>query len=373
MSTTMHVVVDGSNLATEGRSTPSLAQLDEAVREFMHEYPDAKVTVVVDGTFGYRIDEAERKAFEEAEEAGEIVSPPAGAIGRGDAFVLRIADKVGAMVLSNDSFQEFHGEHEWLFEKGRLIGGKPVPGVGWIFTPRAPVRGPRSRQAIRTAKRAAVPDPPPPKPAKKRAAAKPRREKAVEQAIQVATEEAVEPDAKSKRRRRRSSAAPTEPVNEPLTFITFVAEHPPGTEVEGEVESFSSHGAFVTIGRARCYLPLAAISDPPPRSARSVLDKGERRKFVVKAFDAPRRGIELALVREEVVAALEPATPLVAKKARAVKQKKVAAKKAAATKKKAATATKKKAAASKKAATKKTTVKKKAAAKKAVRKKASSA
>src|SRR6476620_1752876 len=141
------VVVDGSNLATEGRTEPSLAQLDEAVREFQKEYPDAEITVVVDGTFGHRIDESERRAFEEAELAGEIVSPPAGAIGRGDAFVLRIAQKVGATVLSNDSFQEFHGEHEWLFDKDRLIGGKPVPGVGWIFTPRSPVRGPRSRQA----------------------------------------------------------------------------------------------------------------------------------------------------------------------------------------------------------------------------------
>src|SRR6266567_2444174 len=146
------VVVDGSNIATEGRSVPSLAQLDEAVREFQREYPDAEVTVVVDASFGHRIDESERPAFDEAEAHGEIVSPPAGAIGRGDAFLLRIAQKVGATVLSNDSFQEFHGEHEWLFDKDRLIGGKPVPGVGWIFTPRTPVRGPRSREAVKEAK-----------------------------------------------------------------------------------------------------------------------------------------------------------------------------------------------------------------------------
>jgi hypothetical protein len=30
-----HVVVDGSNIATEGRTAPSLAQLDEAVRAFL--------------------------------------------------------------------------------------------------------------------------------------------------------------------------------------------------------------------------------------------------------------------------------------------------------------------------------------------------
>src|ERR1051325_9906940 len=126
-----HVVVDGSNIATEGRSTPSLAQLDEAVREFMKEYPDSNVTVVVDATFGHRIDASEQRAFEDARSAGEAVWSPAGAIGRGDAFLLRIADKVNAMVLSNDSFQEFHGDYDWLFDNDRLVGGVPVPGIGW--------------------------------------------------------------------------------------------------------------------------------------------------------------------------------------------------------------------------------------------------
>ncbi len=141
------VVVDGSNLATEGRTTPSLRQLDEAVRAYAAEDPDAEIVVVVDASFEHRIDPSERKQLIDAELHGEVVSPPAGAIGRGDAFVLRIAERTGASVLSNDSFQEFHGEHPWLFDKGRLVGGKPVPGVGWIFTPRIPVRGPKSRQA----------------------------------------------------------------------------------------------------------------------------------------------------------------------------------------------------------------------------------
>src|SRR5215472_14051570 len=148
-----HVIVDGSNLATEGRSTPSLAQLDQAVREFLLENPEDAVTVVVDASFGHRIDAGEFRMFEEAEAAGELVSPPAGAIGRGDAFLLRIAEKAGATVLSNDSFQEFHGDHPWLFDKGRLIGGKPVPGVGWIFMPRTPVRGQKSREVVKEAKR----------------------------------------------------------------------------------------------------------------------------------------------------------------------------------------------------------------------------
>jgi hypothetical protein len=35
----LRVVVDGSNLATEGRTLPSLDQLDEAVRAFLEDTP----------------------------------------------------------------------------------------------------------------------------------------------------------------------------------------------------------------------------------------------------------------------------------------------------------------------------------------------
>src|SRR5688572_6916922 len=146
-----HVVVDGSNIATEGRSVPSLAQLDEAVRAFLAERPHDICTVVVDATFEHRIDPSERKMYDEALAANELLTPPAGTIGRGDKFILEIAERANATVFSNDSFQEFHGEYEWLFESGRLVGGKPVPGVGWVFVERTPVRGPKSRMATRAA------------------------------------------------------------------------------------------------------------------------------------------------------------------------------------------------------------------------------
>ena len=303
-----HVVVDGSNIATEGRSIPSLAQLDEAVREFKNEFPHAEITVVVDATFGHRIDASERSTFDDAVAHGEMVSPPAGAIGRGDAFLLRIADRSGATVLSNDSFQEFHGEYEWLFTKDRLIGGKPVPAVGWIFTPRTPVRGPKSRESMREARKSKVrvgskeasrpmpvPKAPPPRPGT--GTGKPRRAAGLTEAIAAATEEVVSPEApgSSRRRRRRGSGPPTEAVNEPLSFIQFIADHPLGSEVVGEVDSFSSHGAFVMVGDARCYVPLSAMGDPPPRSAREVLNRGERQTFILQALDPQRRGIELAL------------------------------------------------------------------------------
>ena len=293
-----HIVVDGSNIATEGRSLPSLKQLEEAVTELRRDHPDAEITVIVDATFAHRIDPAELPHFEEAVLRGEYVHPPAGAIGRGDAFLLRVAEKVDGTVLSNDSFQEFHGEHPWLFERGRLLGGTPVPGIGWIFSPRQPVRGPRSRQAVRETSQA---------------------KKRVTKAIAVATKEVVKPGVQSpapaasngrSRRRRGSSASASEraaaeardgakptplAVNDPLAFISFIAEHSLGKELEGEVEGYTSHGAVVRVGDMLCYVPLANLGHPPPRSAREVLKRHERATFVLTALDPQRRGAELAL------------------------------------------------------------------------------
>ncbi|MBA2624951.1 MAG: hypothetical protein H0U89_05035, partial [Acidimicrobiia bacterium] len=149
-----HLVVDGSNIATEGRTMPILVQLDEAVRALLEHLPHDAWTVVVDATFEHRIDPSETRMYDEALAAGELLTPPAGTIGRGDKFLLEIASRVAATVFSNDSFQEFHAEYPWLFDDGRLIGGKPVPGIGWVFAERSPVRGPKSRMVTQAAKRA---------------------------------------------------------------------------------------------------------------------------------------------------------------------------------------------------------------------------
>jgi hypothetical protein len=323
-----HVVVDGSNIATEGRTAPSLQQLDDAVRAFLAHHPHDVVTVVVDATFGHRIDASERDRYEEAALAGELVSPPAGAIGRGDAFVLLSADRADATVLSNDSFQEFHGQYGWLFDEGRLIGGKPVEHVGWVFLPRTPVRGPASRKSMKSARgagsstkaastkatspatkapaakaggssgrgrgrgRAAASEPMPvptqPPPAPRKAPAK----KAAAKKAAAASTTASSTQVDSSRGRRGSS---TEPLNAPMTFIEFIGAHPVGSEVDGVVDRFSSHGAYVDVDGAQCYIPLKSMADPAPRRARDVLTLGETRGFVVQSFDTPRRGIDLAL------------------------------------------------------------------------------
>ena len=89
-------------------------------------------------------------------------------------------------------------------------------------------------------------------------------------------------------------------MNEPLTFINFVAAFPVGSTIEGEVVSFTSHGAMVDValpggGAMHCYIPLTAMGTPPPTKARQVLKKGEVRPFVLAGLDPPRRVAELAI------------------------------------------------------------------------------
>jgi hypothetical protein len=298
-----HVVVDGSNIATEGRTTPSLRQLDDAVTAFLAEHDVETLTVVVDATFPNRIDPSERAEFEEALLAGELVTPPAGAIGRGDAFILQIAEKVDATVLSNDSFQELHAKHPWVFEEGRLIGGKPVPGVGWVFLLRTPVRGPVSRRATSQAKGKdrSRPTPSAP-PAESEASGNGRRRRGGRRRSGETTSAESPPAMKpADGGKDRTPRKPAEPANDPLPFIEFVGNHPVGSTVEGVVETFSSHGAYVAAGGARCYVPLKLMGDPAPRAARDAMTIGETRRFAVHSLDTPRRGIDLALVADGIV------------------------------------------------------------------------
>jgi S1 RNA binding domain/Zc3h12a-like Ribonuclease NYN domain len=304
-----HVVVDGSNLATEGRSTPSLKQLNEAVLAYMSENPDALITVVVDATFGHRIDVTEVAEFDAAVSNNEIVAPPAGAIGRGDAFVLSIANKVNATILSNDSYQEFHGTHTWLFDEGRLVGGKPVPHIGWVFVNRLPVRGPTSRKAVSEAKRgrstkvkpaspeASQPMPVPAAPPPGATLQKPARGRDSKAAAAAKPADTAKPvdTSKSDVDSRPEPTPRSTGTNDLLAFLTFVEHHKPGSSVNAIVENYSSHGAYVRIGDVKGYVPLSLMSDPAPRSAREFMKIGESITLVVESFAPARRSIDLAI------------------------------------------------------------------------------
>lgn len=375
---TKHIIVDGSNIATEGRTEPSLAQLEEAVQALMEEYKSAKISVIVDATFGHRIAKKERAEFETAIANNELVAPPAGAVGRGDAFILAIADKANASILSNDSYQEFHGKYKWLFDEGRLIGGKPVPLVGWVFVERLPVRGPTSRRSVRTGKvvkkdppmaspEASKPMPIPKTPPPNARSARPQKAEQPQKSARPM--KAAQP--------QKAAKAPVAMANDIVPYLEFVEKHPAGTKVKAVVQSYAANGVTVRMGDIAGYVPLRNMANPMPRSARDVFKIGDAVTLMVSGYTPARRSVDLGV--PEVVAELikAPAPKKSAKKAPAEKSvaKKSVAKKVTAVKtpaKKSVPAKKavaKKAVPAKKVAPAKAPVAKKVAAKKAVAKK----
>jgi ribosomal protein S1 len=80
-----------------------------------------------------------------------------------------------------------------------------------------------------------------------------------------------------------------------MTFLTFVADHPVGSTLDGTVVAFTSHGAHIDVGGMLCHVPLRGLARPAPNKARQVLTKGETRTFVLVSLDAARRRAELAL------------------------------------------------------------------------------
>jgi hypothetical protein len=310
----------------------------------MEENPHTEIIVVVDASFEHRVGANERARFKEAELAGEIVTPPAGAIGRGDAFILKIAQRINAVVLSNDSFQEFHEEYPWLFDANRLIGGKPVKGVGWVFTPRIPVRGAKSARAVKklsltlpggtkptigttlTPVKAAKA----PKKITKAAKAPAKTAKKVAKAIEPvakhveAPKKAVKKVATPKKatlklvapakKAAKVPAAPKnkpaepavalrrgrQPVNPESDFTSFKNAHKIGSKLEGEVTAFTSHGAVIRVKLrgakyVECYAPTTSLGTPAPARARDVLKRGDHRTFRLVTVDSERRIAELAL------------------------------------------------------------------------------
>jgi Zc3h12a-like Ribonuclease NYN domain len=325
----LRVVVDGSNLATEGRVVPSVAQLREAVVSFQSDHPTAELVVVVDASFEHRVPEAERAAVRAADAAGEFVAPPAGAVGRGDAFILKIADKIAGVVLSNDSFQEFQSDYPWLFDEGRLIGGKPVRNVGWVFTPRLPVRAIK-KSAKPTGEAPAKPPLKAPAkkvdaakavkaPAKKVDAAKvakspakkvtatgaqkaPAKKATATGAQKAPAKKATAPAAQKAPAKKLTTAAlrrDREPVNGEAVFTAFTGAHRVRGVVEGVVSAFTSHGAVITVttsaGAMECYAPTTGLGTPAPARARDVLKRGDKVKFKLVSVDKDRRIAELVL------------------------------------------------------------------------------
>ncbi|MGA5560616.1 Hsp70 family protein [Streptomyces platensis] len=154
------LVVDGSNLAWIGHSPrrpgvyesedrPDFAQLMAARSALASRYPSAQIHMVVDASLRHRVAAEERAAVEAALSKGDIIQPPAGTEGKGDALVAAIADDTGAMVVTNDNYVELQARYPWLRETGRVLGATLTHGI-WIFAPRTCVAARRRTGALRT-------------------------------------------------------------------------------------------------------------------------------------------------------------------------------------------------------------------------------
>lgn len=112
---------------------------------------------------GRAISDADLEAFQEALKTcgHELIEAPSGVDGKGGAFLLQVARKRQAPVFSNDSFQEFQSEHPWLFDEGRLWGGRFVGG-SWDLTRCNPVAAKGGMARPNKSKAAAPPPPVPP-------------------------------------------------------------------------------------------------------------------------------------------------------------------------------------------------------------------
>ena len=243
---------------------PSLKQLNEAVLAYMAEHPDALITVVVDATFGHRIDPRRWPSSTRPSATTRLVAPPAGAIGRGDAFVLSIANKVNATILSNDCYQEFHGTVHVAVRRGSA--DRRQAGAAHRLGVRQPAAGARAdqsqvgqrgqaRRRAPTASKAASPEasqpmpvPAAPPPGRDAAEARPRPRA---QAVAARQARSRRPSRRSRQAgRRRQGRADTEEHRHqrPAAVPDVRRAHQPGSSVNAIVENYSSHGAYVRIG-----------------------------------------------------------------------------------------------------------------------------
>jgi hypothetical protein len=271
-------VVDGSNIATEGRSTPSLEQLNEAVLAFMEAHPHATVTVVVDATFGHRIAKKEVKAFDEAVANNELVTPPAGAVGRGDAFVLGdrrpgqgrhpverlvpgVPRRLRVAVRRRPSHRRQAGP-------ARRLGVREAPPGARTEEPQGHARL-RSRAGVRRRVEPLAVDDGSSRRGRGRTTgavtgqgrARRRVSRCRCRRSRPPGRSSVDPSTGGERigddprpteaGRAPAPASSSSVVNELMPFLEFVEHHPVGTSVNAIVESYSSHGAYVSIGPVR--------------------------------------------------------------------------------------------------------------------------
>ena len=252
------------NIATEGRSLPSLRQLDEAVRAFLAEHPADQLTVVVDATFGHRIDAVRARRVRgrrrsPASSSRRRPAPSAEATRSSCRSPTAPTPSCCRTTRSRSSTASTRG----CSTRVASSAASRCPGVGWVFLLRTPVRGPASRRSVKEAtiraaearRHAAIAD-------VRRAARATRRRPRPEPRPESGDEAAAgrrpprprrsglreRPSASKRGRERRPSGKPALTGQRPAG-LHRVRRQPPGRHRgRGHRRQFASHGAYVAIG-----------------------------------------------------------------------------------------------------------------------------
>ncbi|MDP1795129.1 MAG: translation initiation factor IF-2 N-terminal domain-containing protein [Acidimicrobiales bacterium] len=149
------LVIDGMNIAYEGRAVPSLAQLLSAAASLKSRYPEAAQVIVVDAGFSFAVAAEEKAESEQLLRTGAILMTPSGWPGKADGFVCEVAARAiqqrrRVFVVSNDAYKEQHQKHPWLRDSERMVGGNYVAAIGeWLWEYRE-IGGPPRRGGRRS-------------------------------------------------------------------------------------------------------------------------------------------------------------------------------------------------------------------------------
>lgn len=137
VETVSAVVIDGANVAAGGGCRPpTLERIIAARVAVMSKWPSARVLVVVDAALRHQLSPHEAEGLANFCRDGVILTTPAFTVGKGDAVILALAAKLGAPIISNDSFREHIAEFPFLTDAGRVFGVVAIDGEGMVIVER---------------------------------------------------------------------------------------------------------------------------------------------------------------------------------------------------------------------------------------------
>ncbi len=109
------VIVDGSNVALHRSRKGKVRNIKLVIKAL--EKKGFKVRVIVDASLRYRVDKPSE--LEELIKQGKVIQAPPGT--PADYFILKLAEDLNAIVVSNDMYREWWKEFPWARGSWRIV------------------------------------------------------------------------------------------------------------------------------------------------------------------------------------------------------------------------------------------------------------